>query len=180
MTPDDETITPELTPVGFSDALVKLWAEDVERAGHVVLFVDDCSDTLHMLEVMFRDDYVVHLADSAEAAVRLLSTGIEPHAIVSDQMMPGMRGVQFLKLMSETNPLSARVLFSAHDDMRAVRDAIKYCADPSLCRQASGREVPGGDRGGGSHRVAAAASSLAGVPWLRNQKCDDGSWSTLS
>ncbi len=126
MTPDDETITPELTPVGFSDALVKLWAEDVERAGHVVLFVDDCSDTLHMLEVMFRDDYVVHLADSAEAAVRLLSTGIEPHAIVSDQMMPGMRGVQFLKLMSETNPLSARVLFSAHDDMRAVRDAIKY------------------------------------------------------
>jgi CheY-like chemotaxis protein len=68
-----------------------------------ILVVDDEPDVAELFQQRFRRKahqsvYVMHFADSGQAALERLSGNIEPAlvAVVSDINMPGMDGLQLL------------------------------------------------------------------------------------
>ncbi len=87
-----------------------------------LLLVDDEPLILQSLSVLF-DDYTVFLAESGAEGLELL----KHHAIdviVSDQRMPQMTGVDFLRVAKEISPNSIRILMTGYADLQAVVDSV--------------------------------------------------------
>lgn len=89
-----------------------------------VLFVDDNRVTISMIRDLFAaDDIVVHLAASAEEAL-LLVREHEIAVVVSDNIMPGMSGLQFLSMLKGISPDTVKILMSAFADLDSALEAI--------------------------------------------------------
>lgn len=100
-----------------------------------ILFVDDEPANLRMLERLFRNQYEVLTAPSAAEGLDLL--GIHDVAlIVSDQRMPAMTGLDFLKKAAEMRPQTVRVILTGYTDLETLVEAInsgvvyKYVSKP--------------------------------------------------
>lgn len=89
-----------------------------------VLFVDDEESTLNSIERVFADnDFHLLRAASAEAALDLL-TKEEIAIIVSDNMMPGMRGIELLERVGTISPDTMKILMTAYADLPTALEAI--------------------------------------------------------
>lgn len=89
-----------------------------------VLFVDDEENILHSLARLFADsDLRILRAGSGREALSLLRNE-NVAVLVTDNMMPGMRGVDLLSAAKELSPVTARVLMTAHADLPTAIDAI--------------------------------------------------------
>jgi putative two-component system response regulator len=93
-------------------------------ADDAVLFVDDEENVLSALERLFMDSGLRILrAGSGEEALELVRRG--PVAVVvSDNLMPGMRGVELLSKVRDLSPDTARVLLTGYADLPTAIDAI--------------------------------------------------------
>jgi len=90
-----------------------------------ILFVDDEVNILKTLQRLFLDeDYTVLTAQSGAEALALIDGGCRPEIVVSDQKMPEMTGVQFLKEVREKLPESIRIILTGYADIGAAVDAI--------------------------------------------------------
>ena len=88
-----------------------------------ILYVDDEPSNLLLFERYFEDGYAIHTARSGAEALEILDR--EPiELILTDQRMPGMTGVELLSKVAETRPDVARMIVTAHSDVRVVIDAI--------------------------------------------------------
>jgi putative nucleotidyltransferase with HDIG domain len=89
-----------------------------------ILFVDDEKNVLNSLERVFMDSglLVRTAADAFEAMEILKSDDIS--VIVSDNLMPGMNGIEFLNRAKEISPESVRIVLTAHADVKSAIDAI--------------------------------------------------------
>jgi len=102
---------------------------------HTILVVDDEADVVKSVQDLLRLDYRVLGTTRAADAVEILSRE-EVHVVMSDQRMPGMTGVEFLKRVRGEHPEAVRLLFTGYADIRAVIDAInqgsvyRYIAKP--------------------------------------------------
>jgi response regulator RpfG family c-di-GMP phosphodiesterase len=100
-----------------------------------ILFVDDENANLRLLERLFRDNYEVHSAASAQEALELLVLH-DFALIVSDQRMPGMTGIEFLNRASEMRPQTVRIMLTGYTDANALVEALnsgivyKYVTKP--------------------------------------------------
>ena len=90
---------------------------------HTILIVDDEPDVVKSVQDLLRLDYRVLGATRASDGIRLLQTE-DVHVVMSDQRMPEMTGVQFLKHIRGQHPDAIRLLFTGYADIRAVIDAI--------------------------------------------------------
>jgi signal transduction histidine kinase len=90
---------------------------------HTLLVVDDEPDVVQSVQDLLRLEYRVLGATSAAAGMRLLETE-EIHIVMTDQRMPGMTGVEFLRRVRGDFPEAIRLLFTGYADIRAVIDAI--------------------------------------------------------
>jgi len=88
-----------------------------------VLFVDDEERVVNALRAIFRDTYEVETATSGEAALELLRQG-KFHVVVSDQRMPGMLGVDFLREAKAIRPDSVRILLTGYSDLAAIVGSV--------------------------------------------------------
>ena len=71
------------------------------RTRQTVLVVDDDSATRDGLAVLLESwGYQVALAADGKAALKLCEEEL-PHAIVTDLMMPGMNGLEFVEALGE-------------------------------------------------------------------------------
>src|SRR5271169_3873816 len=90
---------------------------------HSLLVVDDEADLVHSVQDLLRFDYRVLGATRATDGLKIMEQ--EPiHIVMSDQRMPEMNGVEFLKRLRERYPDTVRLLFTAYADIKAVIDAI--------------------------------------------------------
>ena len=102
---------------------------------HHFLVVDDDPDVLDALRRLFRRDYNVYLASSAEEGFEVLQDS-DIHVVMSDQRMPEISGVKFLSQVKERFPRVVRMLFTGYGDANAVIEAInqgnvyRYIAKP--------------------------------------------------
>ncbi len=100
-----------------------------------ILFVDDETANLRLLERLFRNSYGVLTASTGDEAVDLLETH-DVALIISDQRMPGMTGIEFLKRASELRPQTVRIMLTGYTDAEALVEAInsgvvyKYVTKP--------------------------------------------------
>ena len=97
-----------------------------------ILVVDDEPDVGELFRQRFRHEvrqglYVLHFADSGEAALGMLGEGIRPQLIVilSDINMPGMDGLTLLGEIKQRWPKLPVMMVTAYGDeeRRRVADA---------------------------------------------------------
>lgn len=88
-----------------------------------VLFVDDEPRVLTTMRVLFRSQYQVFTAEGGTQALELLKT--QPvDVIVSDQRMPGMTGIELLRVARDLNPNAMRILLTGYSDLSAIIGSI--------------------------------------------------------
>jgi signal transduction histidine kinase len=90
---------------------------------HTILVVDDEPDVVKSVQDLLRYDYKVLGATRAREAIKLMQDN-EIAVVMSDQRMPEMSGVEFLRRARTDHPDAVRLLITGYADIRAVIDAI--------------------------------------------------------
>ena len=90
---------------------------------HCLLVVDDEPDLVQSVKDLLRFDYRVLIATRAAEGLQIMERE-KVHIVMSDQRMPEMTGVEFLKHLRDSHPDTVRLLFTAYADLNAVTDAI--------------------------------------------------------
>ena len=92
---------------------------------YTILCVDDEENILTALERTFleEDNYEILTAKSGEDGLKILE-GTQVDLIISDQRMPGMSGVEFLKKARELYPDTIRIALSGYADFDTITRAI--------------------------------------------------------
>ena len=89
-----------------------------------LLLVDDEENIVSSLKRLFRrDGYHILTANSGAEALNVLAAN-EVHVILSDQRMPGMTGVEFLREAKVRCPGSVRITLSGYTDLQSIIDAV--------------------------------------------------------
>ncbi len=90
-----------------------------------LMIVDDEPGVLSALRRVFRleRNYEVLVAHDAADALRQME-GTAVHLVISDYMMPGMSGAEFLKCVKQRYPDTIRIMLTGHADTGAVMGAI--------------------------------------------------------
>ena len=111
----------------------------------LVLCVDDEKIILDSLKLQlkgyFKNACHIELAESGEEALEIIDTLVDegkrfPQVVISDQIMPTMRGDEFLSIVNEKCPDSLRILLTGQADKDDIISAInraglyRYIAKP--------------------------------------------------
>lgn len=105
------------------------------HSAYKILCVDDETANTRLLERLFRDSYEVFTASSGAEALELLSLH-DVAVIISDQRMPGLAGIDFLKQAAEMRPQTVRIMLTGYTDAGTLVEAInsgvvyKYVTKP--------------------------------------------------
>lgn len=99
---------------------------------NIILCVDDDSTVLSalrsMLSTHFGSELQVEFAESGEEALEieaeLREQGSELGLVISDFMMPGLRGDELLVQLHERSPNTVKILLTGQSDMTGVKRAI--------------------------------------------------------
>ncbi len=77
-----------------------------------ILLVDDDEMLLAGLKRQLRNKYRVETAISGEEAVKMVEEKGPYAVVVSDYMMPGMNGIDFLRQVKQTDPDTIRMMLT--------------------------------------------------------------------
>lgn len=119
-------------PVGL-EAIQTLLREGLQLPAHLLRFrargrtlllVDDEPNVLASLKRLFRrDEYIIHTANGGAQGLEVLASQ-RIDVIMSDQRMPGMSGVDFLRAAKVHYPETIRIILSGYAELQYVTDAI--------------------------------------------------------
>ena len=89
-----------------------------------LLLVDDEDSIVSALRRLLRRDgyHIVTANSGAQGLQRLAENSVD--VIVSDQRMPGMTGVEFLRRAKELYPDTVRMVLSGYTELQSITDAI--------------------------------------------------------
>ena len=104
-----------------------------------ILVVDDEADVAELFRQQFRREvrqgvYVMHFAQSGEAALKMLSEGIRPGLVLSDINMPGMDGLTLLGEIKRQAPDLPVMMVTAYGDEDRRRVAVERGAADFLAK----------------------------------------------
>ena len=88
-----------------------------------LLIVDDEPANLRVLERLFASNFEVFTATSGEDGLEVLSAH-DIALIISDQRMPGMNGVEFLKKAAALRTSTVRMILTGYTDIDALVESI--------------------------------------------------------
>lgn len=99
----------------------------------VILCVDDEIGVLNSLKIQlkneFSDAYLYEAAESADEALEVIEElqgdDIDVLVIVSDWLMPGIKGDEFLILVHQKFPKIVKILLTGQADEEAIKRAIE-------------------------------------------------------
>jgi two-component system, probable response regulator PhcQ len=92
---------------------------------YAILYVDDEEKSLKYFNRAFQEQYRVFTATNAKDGFALLNQHKDEIAIlITDQRMPGEKGVQLLEKARQLRPKIIRMLATAYSDMDAAIDAV--------------------------------------------------------
>jgi DNA-binding NtrC family response regulator len=91
---------------------------------HRVLIVDDEQSTRKLMkEALGMEPYELLIADSAEKALEIFRKE-SVDVVISDEMMPGMPGSEFLALVRKKYPDTVRMILTGHASIESAVRAI--------------------------------------------------------
>jgi len=88
-----------------------------------ILYVDDEQDNLHSFKALFRRDYQVFLAETAQEALATMRAE-DIDVLVTDQRMPEMSGTALLEQAAGEFPNVLRYMLTGYSDYDPLVDAI--------------------------------------------------------
>ncbi|MCW6036203.1 response regulator [Spirulina subsalsa FACHB-351] len=99
----------------------------------IILCVDDEAVVLNSLKIQlksaFQDRYLYEMAESANEALEIIeeyrSDGVDVIVIVSDWLMPGIKGDEFLIQVHEKYPKVVKILLTGQADQSAIERACE-------------------------------------------------------
>jgi diguanylate cyclase (GGDEF)-like protein/PAS domain S-box-containing protein len=116
-----------------AQAIEELFAEGRQLPPHLLrlqkpqrtlLLVDDEPNIVAALKRLFRrDGHVILTANSGAEGLDVLAKH-KVDVIISDQRMPGMTGVEFLRAAKVNHPDTIRIVLSGFTELKSVTDAI--------------------------------------------------------
>lgn len=109
-----------------------------------IICVDDERVVLNGLQAQltrdFGKEYVIEMAESAEEALELIeelqAEGRDVPVLISDQLMPGMKGHELLIEVHRSSPETFKILLTGQSDISAISEAVnsanlyRYIAKP--------------------------------------------------
>ena len=105
----------------------------------VIVCVDDEPDILNTLKMQlkneFKDNYFYELAESGDEALEVIEAFQEEDqviVVVSDWLMPGIKGDELLIRIHEKHPKIVKVMLTGQADITAVQRAVQH-ADLYCC-----------------------------------------------
>jgi DNA-binding NtrC family response regulator len=93
------------------------------RERSILVVDDEESVRLSLAAVLEREGYKVFTAESGEEGLRLLKAN-PIQLVITDHNMPGMNGVEFLKLVRERNPDVLRLMLTGDPDPQIIIRSI--------------------------------------------------------
>lgn len=91
---------------------------------HTVLIVDDEEMILKSIfRVLRNDNYQIFTAQSGEEGLAVLKQ-YDVHLVISDQKMPGMNGLDFLKRVKSDYPQILTIMLTGQAELEIAMDAI--------------------------------------------------------
>lgn len=94
---------------------------------HTILLVDDEEINLRSLEEMLKHHYHLLFANNGQEALELIKNDPNPeriHLIISDQRMPHLTGLEFLKRTIPLLPKTIRIIVTGYMDTEVIMDSI--------------------------------------------------------
>ena len=89
-----------------------------------VLFVDDDTNLLQGLKRSLRSEpFEILTAATGERALEMLQE-TDIHLLVTDQKMPGIKGLEFLDLVRTRHPSTVRIMLTGHPTIDTTMKAI--------------------------------------------------------
>jgi signal transduction histidine kinase len=95
----------------------------VEKEEKTILYIDDEEKNLSSFRAVFRKEYKIYIATSAQEGIEMMSK-YPIHLVITDQRMPNMTGVEFLEKISDKYPDVTRVILTGYSDVEAIIQAI--------------------------------------------------------
>lgn len=100
----------------------------------VILCVDDERVVLNGLQSQlsrdFGNDYILEFAESGEEALELieefLADGSVIPVVISDQLMPGLKGHELLAKIHQASPHTHKILLTGQSDVTAITEAVNH------------------------------------------------------
>ena len=89
-----------------------------------ILYIDDEAANLRVFKSVFRRKYNIFTAQSGEAGLKILEE-VEFHLIITDQRMPKMTGIEFLKHVYKKMPTKPpnRIVLSGYSQTNEIDEA---------------------------------------------------------
>jgi len=101
------------------------FSQMMDNEKHKILFVDNERGFLEPLKEFFEEkNYQVFLAKSGEEGVQVIKSQGPFSAIISDQRMPQMMGIEFLKIAMKESPHTPRILITAFQDSQVASESV--------------------------------------------------------
>lgn len=89
----------------------------------LILYVDDEEKNLDSFKIIFRKEYDVLVAKSAQEGLEILEKH-DIRLVITDQRMPNMTGVEMLEKIANMYPEITRIILTGYSDMEAIISAI--------------------------------------------------------
>jgi two-component system, response regulator, stage 0 sporulation protein F len=90
-----------------------------------ILYVDDEPINIILFEEHFNVNYTVITAGSGFEALDLLNSFNDIKIVISDMKMPGMNGLEFIKIAKEKFPNTFYFILSAYGISNEITEALK-------------------------------------------------------
>lgn len=90
-----------------------------------ILIVDDEPNILNSLQrLLEEEDYIVYRANSGQQGLEILESTPEIGVVVSDQRMPQMTGIEFLRNVKAKFEFKVRMILSGYSELQTLTEAI--------------------------------------------------------
>ncbi len=88
-----------------------------------ILYIDDEEKNLTSFKAVFRKEYKIYVAASAQEGIDIMER--QPiNLVITDQRMPNMTGVEFLERIVDKYPDVTRIILTGYSDVEAIIQAI--------------------------------------------------------
>jgi two-component system response regulator (stage 0 sporulation protein F) len=90
-----------------------------------LLYVDDEPINLKLFAINFRNKFNVITSESPHEGLDLLKSNHEINVVISDMKMPGMNGVQFIRIARNSFPKKAFFILTGFDITEDIAKALQ-------------------------------------------------------
>jgi two-component system, response regulator, stage 0 sporulation protein F len=90
----------------------------------ILLYVDDEPINLKLFALNFKNKFNVLTAESGAEGYELLKNNPETSVVISDMKMPGMNGIEFIRLAKKDFPEISYFILTGFDITEEIADAL--------------------------------------------------------